>query len=92
MSNEFDDVSLGAAHTTIEDLFADIDGEAVVAATHRTWTELLRTDTFQCDATPSDFVFEPYGAGTFNVGSRDHEAPRSLSATATSQSSCFCVG
>jgi hypothetical protein len=72
MSNKFDDVSLCAAYTTIKDLFADIDGEAVVAATHRTWTELLRTDAFECDATPGDFIFDPYGAGAPNIGGGDH--------------------
>jgi hypothetical protein len=72
MLNKCDDVALCAAHTTIENLLADISGEAVSAAAHRTWTELLRAGAFQRDATPSDFIFDPYGAGALNIGGGDH--------------------
>jgi hypothetical protein len=73
MSNKFDDVALRATHTTIENLLVDIDGEAVVAAAHRTWTELLCAGAFQLDAAPRDFVLNRHGTGALNVGGGDHD-------------------
>jgi hypothetical protein len=29
---------------------------------------------FQLDATPGDFIFDPHGAGTLDIGGGDHAA------------------
>jgi hypothetical protein len=92
MSNKFDDVALCAAHTTIENLLVDIDGEAVVATAHWARTNKFSALALELNATPRDFVLNRRGARSLDVGGGDHTAPLNLSAIDASQSHCFCVG
>jgi hypothetical protein len=68
-----------------------MDGEAVVAPAHWARPDQLCAGALQLDATPGDFIFDPYGAGALDIGGGDHAAPRNLSAIAPSQPSCFGV-
>jgi len=79
-THESDDVAARGAAATEENLFPDVDAEAILAAALRAGAAAIDPAN-ELDPSPLDLIFNAHGASALDQVARDHGAAHDVSAT-----------